>query len=128
VRSKQLDARFEPVLMNKSKEHLMVPDRTYTQTQPSPRACYAPAKCEMRAFVAVGNRDAHILMVWTVYQVCLCEHVEGEGILEWERLHLFGARRRLTSGAVTGTGSATVTTISWLRRLSANATTIKAFF
>jgi hypothetical protein len=80
----------------------------------------------MRASVAVGNRDAHILMVWTVYQVCLCEHVEGEGILEWERLHLFGARRRLTSGAVTG--SATVTTKSWLRRLSANATTTKAFF
>ena len=127
MRSKQLDARFEPVLMNKSKEHLMVPDRTHTQTQPSPRACYAPAKCEMRASVAVGNRDAHILMVWTVYQVCLCEHVEGEGILEWERLHLFGARRRLTSsGAVTG--SATVTTKSWLRRLSANATTTKASF
>jgi hypothetical protein len=36
VRSKQLDARFEPVLMNKSKEHLMIPDRTPTQTQPSP--------------------------------------------------------------------------------------------
>ena len=88
MRSKQLDARFEPVLMNKSKEHLMIldteldlwlqpwlqqkrPDRTPTQTQHSP-ACCAPAKCEMRAFVAVGNRDAHILMVWTVYQVCLC--------------------------------------------------------
>jgi hypothetical protein len=26
VRSKQLDARFEPVLMNKSKEHLMILD------------------------------------------------------------------------------------------------------
>ena len=101
MRSKQLDARFEPVLMNKSKEHLMVPDRTHTQTQPSdrthtqtqpsPRACYAPAKCEMRAFVAVGNRDAHILMVWTVYQVCFTHvsmlrgrgFLSGRGCIVW---------------------------------------------
>ena len=107
VRSKQLDARFEPVLMNKSKEHLMIldteldlwlqpwlqqkrPDRTPTQTQHSP-ACCAPAKCEMRAFVAVGNRDAHILMVWTVYQVCFTHvsmlrgrgFLSGRGCIVW---------------------------------------------
>ena len=79
VRSKQLDASLEPMLYAKSTAHRRnnpLRDRRIagfyserTRTGNTWRALAPAPFANCVCWRAVGNRDAHVLMVWTVYQV-----------------------------------------------------------